>query len=148
MGRPAKPTDLKKLEGNLGKRKLPENEPKPAGNLSAPPSYLGAEEKKEWKFLIKNAPFGLLKHLDTAVLEIFVIARIQHRIAVRELASEGQNIETSNGNIIQNPRVGVMNRQAEIMLKAASQMGFTPASRSKVSVDPEEKASGFAEFED
>ena len=55
-------------------------------------------------------------------------------------SSEGQ------GAPIQNPLVDLMNRQALIMLKHASEMGFTPVGRARVSVDPREEVNPFDEF--
>ena len=39
-----------------------------------------------------------------------------------------------------------MNRQALIMLKHASEMGFTPVGRARVSVDPRVEVNPFDEF--
>jgi phage terminase small subunit len=36
----------------------------------------------------------------------------------------------------QSPYVAVANRQAEIMMRIASEFGFTPASRSRISASP------------
>lgn len=147
MARPPKPTHLKIVEGNPGKRALPKNEPKPTGNLANPPTYLDKEEKAEWRYVLKHAPDGLLKMLDTAVMEVYVTARIQHRKALKQLREEGLTLTTSNGNLITNPLVGVLNRQAEIALKAATQMGFTPVSRARVALDETPEKSGFEQFE-
>ena len=50
-----KPTKLKILEGNLGKRPLPENEPEPKEidpkEIPKPPADLDAEAKKVWNRL-------------------------------------------------------------------------------------------------
>lgn len=97
---------------------------------------------------MKHSPAGLLKMIDTAVLEVYVVARVQHRKAVQQLAQEGMTLTTSNGNLISNPVIGVLNRQAEIALKAATQMGFTPVSRARVSVDETPQKTGFEQFED
>jgi len=51
-----------------------------------------------------------------------------------------------NNTPTQNPLVGMMNKQAELMLKSAAQMGFTPASRSRVSMPEKGPESGFDEF--
>ncbi len=50
-GRKPKPTAMKKLEGNPGKRKLNTNEPVPARGMPACPDWLLPEAKKEWKCL-------------------------------------------------------------------------------------------------
>jgi phage terminase small subunit len=36
---------------------------------------------------------------------------------------------------VQSPYLSIINKQAQIMVKAAAEMGFTPSSRSRISVD-------------
>ena len=48
-GRKPKPTAVKKLEGNSGKRKLNKNEPVPAKGMPTCPDWLMPEAKKEWE---------------------------------------------------------------------------------------------------
>jgi phage terminase small subunit len=42
-------------------------------------------------------------------------------------------IKSPSGYPVQSPYVAVANRQAEIMMRIASEFGFTPASRSRIS---------------
>lgn len=50
-GRKPKPTAVKKLEGNPGKRKLNTKEPVPAKGMPTCPNWLLPEAKSEWKRL-------------------------------------------------------------------------------------------------
>ena len=50
-GRKPKPTAIKKLEGNPGKRKLNTKEPIPAKGMPDCPEWLLPEAKKEWERL-------------------------------------------------------------------------------------------------
>lgn len=50
-GRKPKPTALKKLEGNPGKRPLNELEPMPRVSMLRCPNWLEPEAKKEWRRL-------------------------------------------------------------------------------------------------
>ena len=97
---------------------------------------------------MKHAPAGLLKLVDESSLLVYVTAKATHRAAAEKLAQEELTVLSLNGGIMQNPLITVMNRQAEIMLKAAAQMGFSPASRTKVSVETgkEKEAGGFGDF--
>lgn len=135
-----KPSHLKVVTGNPGKRPLNDKEPKPSGNLYDPPEWLSEAQRKVWAYAIKTAPFGLLKRLDQSALVVWVIASDLHRQAVEKLnAAEGAMlIKTPNGMPAQSPFLSIVNKQAQIMLKAAGEMGFTPASRSKVEVDDAE----------
>ena len=48
-GRKPKPTAMKKLEGNLEKRKLNTKEPIPANGMPEYPEWLLPEAKKQWE---------------------------------------------------------------------------------------------------
>lgn len=63
-GRRPKPTALKELEGNPGKRRLNRAEPKPDGDLYAAPEWMSATQRDSWAYAITHAPYGLLKQLD------------------------------------------------------------------------------------
>ncbi len=43
-------------------------------------------------------------------------------------------VKSPTGFPIQSPYVSIANRQAEIMLRIASEFGFTPASRGRISM--------------
>ena len=70
-GRKPKPTALKVLEGNPGRRPLNKNEPKPKGKKKLQcPSYFNAEAKKEWRRLSKVLiEMGVLTEFDIALKE-------------------------------------------------------------------------------
>ena len=53
-GRKPTPTALKVLEGNPGKRKLNDNEPRPEKKAPSCPKWLEPEAKKEWRRLAKK----------------------------------------------------------------------------------------------
>lgn len=136
-GPPKKPTALKLVAGNPGKRALPKREPKPRGNLYDPPDWLTDQQRTGWQYAIETAPLGLLKRVDRSTLVAWVIAEDLHRQAVEKLNVGAMLIKTPNGMPVQSPYLSIINKQAAIMLKAASEMGFTPASRSRVEVDGE-----------
>jgi phage terminase small subunit len=48
-------------------------------------------------------------------------------------------IKSPSGYPVQSPYLAIANRQAEIMMRIASEFGFTPVSRSRISApDPQE----------
>jgi P27 family predicted phage terminase small subunit len=64
-GRKPKPTNLKILQGNPGKRKIPENEPKPAKTMPKCPPHLDKIAKKEWRrFSTVLERLGLITEID------------------------------------------------------------------------------------
>lgn len=134
-GAKPKPTHLKLIEGNPGKRKLNRNEPKPQGDLCDAPDWLTEEQKAGWSYAISNAPAGLMKRLDRAALTAFVVAEDMHRQASVAVGKFGLITKSpSKGEPMQNPYLPIINRQAQIMLKAAAELGFTPSSRSRVEI--------------
>lgn len=72
MGRPPKPTHLKVLEGNPGKRALNKNEPRPQAKIPSCPKHLDKEAKVEWKRISKQLLLlGLLTEVDRAALAAY-----------------------------------------------------------------------------
>lgn len=66
-GRKPKPTAIKELEGNPGKRPLNKNEPKPDKKAPRCPAWLEEEAKKEWKRTgTMLEQLGLLTEMDMA----------------------------------------------------------------------------------
>lgn len=135
-GRKPKPTWLKVVAGNPGKRELNDAEPVPVGELTDPPEWMTDSQKDGWRYAIASAPPGLLKRLDRSVLVMFVVAEDLHKEAAQKVAEYGAVIKAPHSGIpMQSPYLAIMNKQAAIMVKAASEMGFSPSSRSRVKVD-------------
>ena len=106
-------------------------------NLQDPPEWLSASQKAGWHYAIARAPKGLLKLIDSAVMTIWVVAEDIHRQASEELTREGLTVKSVNGYQIQSPYLPIMNRQAVLMIKASAALGFDPASREKLDIQPE-----------
>ena len=146
-GRKPKPTIIKEAQGNPGRRKLNKDEPKPDGNLKTAPRGLSESQKKIWDKYIGRIPVGLLKLVDEMLFVRWVVATDVYMRA-RIKVDEGLIIKTEvNHNLIPNPYLSVMNRQADIMLKLESEMGFTPSSRSRLSINVDDKKDDLADFE-
>lgn len=135
-GRKPKPTWLKVVGGNPGRRPLNDAEPIPQGDLVDAPTWMTESQQTGWRYAIEHAPLGLLKRLDRSVLAVWVVAQDLHQDAAEKVARYGAVIKAPvTGVPIQSPYVAVLNKQAAIMMKAASEMGFTPSSRSRVRTD-------------
>ncbi len=71
-GRKPKPTAVKKLEGNPGKRKLNTKELVPAKGMPACPDWLMPEAKKKWERLAKLMnQMGVLTEVDMAAFAAY-----------------------------------------------------------------------------
>ncbi len=151
-GRKPKPTQLKILQGNPGGKKLNENEPQPKGPLFNCPEWFDQEQKALWAFAINNAPEGVLGISDREILTVWVVASITHRRAaiaqakVDADASLPMLTKNKAGNIQTSPYVQIMNTQSKIMIQAASELGFSPSARARLSVDKKTLDSPFSKF--
>ena len=156
-GRKPKPTYLKLLNGNPGKRALNEQEPKPEAALPTPPAELCEDAQLGWG---RVAPLlhqlGTLCEIDRAALAAYCQAygrwlKAERAIAVmadRDQLTSGLMIKTTNGNPIQNPLVGIANRAMVDMVRYAAEFGMTPSARSRIAKDPFDQGpqDSFAQF--
>lgn len=132
-GRKPVPTDLRKLHGNPRQKPINKAEPKPVGALDSAPEWMSESQKAGWRYALDHAPAGLLKRLDRGVLTVWVCAEDAHREASQRVTQYGLVTKSPEKGVpIQNPFLAIMNRQAEIMLRSASELGFSPASRPRI----------------
>lgn len=149
MPTPAKPTRLKVLQGNPGKRPISKTEPKPAAvaKLGNAPRHLNRYGQREWRRMgTILQTMGLLTEIDLAAFEAYCATYgrwIQAELAVKE---EGYTIITRAGNVIQNPNLGIANRALTEMRKWLIEFGLTPSSRSRISLQPEVKEDPFEAY--
>jgi len=152
-GTKPKPTWLKVIAGNPGCRPLNTNEPDALAvgelvNMPVPEDFT-PEMAAVWAATLAAAPPGLLANIDQAVLIVFVTAKWAHMDAVKHVTKYGMMIRAPiTGVPMHNPYLNTMNAQAKIMLRAAAEMGFTPSSRSRVSVNPKRKGTAQGGFDD
>ena len=145
-GRKPKPTHLKIVGGNAGKRALNRREPKPAGDLLDPPDWLTDDQKAGWAYAIAESPKGLLKRLDRSALTVWVVAEDLHRQATIAVGKFGLITKSpQKGDPMQNPYLPIINRQATIMMRAAADLGFTPSSRSRITAETDDGSEDPAE---
>ena len=144
-GRRPKPTRLKILSGNPGKRALNMNEPKPDPEIPECPVELGPVARKEWdRLVVQLGALRLLTQLDRAALAAYCGAYGMWAEATEAIQKYGTMVKSPTGYPVQSPYVSIANRQAEIMMRIASEFGFTPASRSRISAPPPQEADLFS----
>lgn len=135
-GRKPKPTEIKKLAGNPGKRALNDAEPRPRVVYPRPPAHLSDEEKSKWKLLVKELyPLGLVTTIDQDSLAFYCVLYVRWIKAEKMVRDKGEIIKTVSGNIIQNPYLSIANRALEQLNKLSAEFGMTPSSRSRVKVE-------------
>lgn len=138
-GRPRKPTALKLIEGNPGKRPLPENEPKPAPIPPDCPKWLLADAKKEWQRLAPELEsMGLLTRIDMAALAAYCQSYARWKQAEAAMGRAVKKGEDPNG------WENVARQRQKEMIACAKEFGFTPVSRTKVSAVRQEEDDEFS----
>ena len=82
------------------------------------------------------AKLNLVTHLDRGALATYCGAYALWAEAMEQIQKYGTMMKSPTGYPVQSPYLAIANRQAEIMLRVASEFGFTPASRSRISAPP------------
>jgi len=149
-----KPTALKLIEGNPGRRQIEPGEARP--KVSAPncPDHLNLAAKAEWHriipLLLKNY---LVTELDTAALALYCQswgrwAEAEQKIAeARERGGDGMLIKAPSGYPIQNPYLAIANRAMEDCHKYLQQFGLSPSARTRVQASPQGDLFGYGNEE-
>jgi P27 family predicted phage terminase small subunit len=141
-GRKPKPTRLKLLAGNPGKRPLNMNEPKPLQRIPQCPEHLDREAKRARRRITKQLfPIGLLTIVDRDALAVYCQAWSRWVLAEEHLKKFGPVVMSKDKQWpMLSPFLIVANQAIKQMQHFLTQFGMTPASRSILSVsvrDPE-----------
>lgn len=136
-GPPPKPTHLKVLEGNPGKRPISQNEPKPKPIAPKCPTWLIKEAKREWKRLVPELEkLGLLTVIDGTAMAAYCQAYARWREAEEFMTKHGTVMKTPSGYMQQVPHVSIANMAMKNMRAFCTEFGLTPASRTRIDVKP------------
>ncbi len=150
-----KPTELKKLQGNPGKRALNKREPKFSG-VPVCPEWLTPSAKTEWDRVVKElAALDMLKAVDSSALAAYCQSYARWQSAERQIDCDGQTVmepitnkagEVVGHKIKRHPSVSIAKDALAQMLRASALFGFDPSSRSRLSVGEPTAADPFADF--
>ncbi len=165
-GRPPKPTALKMLHGNPGRRPLNDKEPKPARGERPPaaPSWLDTAARNVWRRLAPELHrLGLLTGLDRDLLALYCVELADYIRALKELRrlpavvvngggrtttrKRNGDVEekTTRGQLVPNPWLAVRNHALKNLTRLGSELGLSPAARTRIRVEIE-KGDGEDEF--
>jgi P27 family predicted phage terminase small subunit len=147
QGRKPKPTELKRLAGNPGKRPLNDSEPRFGGEWSMrAPRHLSDDAKAEWKRVAPLlASAGVLTAVDRAALAGYCQAWARWIEAEKMIEEQGYVLATPSGYQQQSPYVTIANKALELVKTFAVEFGMTPSSRSRIKTEPVEKEKTLAE---
>ena len=136
-GRKPKPTALRRHEGNPGKRGFNADEPVPPPGCPDCPPHLSRPAQEEWDRLGPElARMGVLTLADRAAFAAYCQAWARWVEAEERLKTLPAMVRTPNGHVQQNPWLAVANKQLELMGRYMTELGLTPASRSRITVPP------------
>lgn len=135
-GRKPKPTEIKKLEGNPGKRILNKKEPKTESAIPKCPNHLTGVARTEWKRITSELhALKLIAHIDRAALAAYCSAWGDYVKAENKLKKEGEVLISDKGGMYQNPWLAIKKRSMDQLVKFGAEFGMTPSSRSRVKVE-------------
>ena len=152
--RPHKPTELKLLEGNRGKRKIPKDEPKPKPVLEKEIQKHFKLEKEAKKVAKRLVPvlsnMGVLTEADIDVFWILCLIRARLTAINNFIRDENKSLvqatekPAADGGVMYEIKASpyaVMEKQYfELFRKFAKEFGLTPVGRIGLSVKkPKEK---------
>jgi P27 family predicted phage terminase small subunit len=132
-GRKPKPTALKLLCGNPGKRKLNRDEPTAAG-IPDCPDFLDAIAKEEWNRCVKVlAEMNVLTKADRSALAAYCVAYSRWVEAEALVKKFGTIVKSpEKGYPLKSPYLTVADQALESMRKLMVEFGMTPSSRSRL----------------
>lgn len=149
MGAPRKPTQLKVVEGNKGKRKLDHHEPDPEYlNDLTPPDYLIPAAAAVWNEVAPNLRAArLLTKVDVHMLAMGCNAIAQYRAAAAHACADGLIksklvVPEAGGDPVAvgehvNPWLIVQSMSFKQAMSVFQQFGMSPAARTRISVNPQ-----------
>ena len=136
-----KPTRLKLLAGNPGKRTLNKREPQPAlpPCLPKPPNHLSPDGRKEWfrvgGILLRSR---VLTEADLTALSAYATFYGRWMAAEHEIKRKGILVRAgpSSEVLVQNPMLSVANKAFQQMSQLLGEFGLTPSSRTRIIASP------------
>jgi P27 family predicted phage terminase small subunit len=155
-GRPPKPTRIKELTGNPGKRALNKDEPQFTADGLTCPRWLNAEARKEWGRVVKLLKAQrVVTAADRGALAAYCVSYARWQEAESALNEGGltQDIpvldrhgEVVGSKTVARKEITIGQQYQRLMVTAASRLGLDPSSRSKVSVVKEKSENPILEL--
>ena len=136
-GRKAKPTSLKLIQGNPGKRPINKKEPKPTSK-TAIPKWLSDDKVavEEWERLAPELEaLGILTNLDQTLFAQYCDAVSRFRAARAVLRAGGETQTTENGYIQAVPEMATLRKERDSVKSIGSLFGLSPSDRTRIEVD-------------
>jgi P27 family predicted phage terminase small subunit len=130
MARHRKPAVIRQLEGNRGKRPIP-NEIAGRGKPRCPDD-LSDDQKRCWQAVVRSVPEGILTSADNQVLERMAIAWALHREAARLIREGAVLVKGHDSRPTKNPALTIMRQASQEMELCGTALGLTPYARTRL----------------
>lgn len=147
MARPPKPTALKLVTGNPGKRALNKQEPDPDYlDKLDPPEWMPERAKAVWREVVPHlVKAKLATVLDVDAISMGCVAVANYRYAVNKTGDhllKAKHVEDDEGKVVEvgehiNPWAMVQSMSFKQAMAVFQKFGMTPADRSRVVIQPQ-----------
>ena len=134
-GRKPKPTKLRLMQGNPGKRPINKDEPQPPCGSMEPPKYLSKQAKKVWGEVAPELfKLGLLTILDRQALARYCVQHSRWMAAEKWLDENTSVHEVKDDTglikfIVQAPQISLAKAYAKLSNALGIEFGLTPSAR-------------------
>lgn len=137
-GRKPKPTQLKLLQGNPGRRPINQDEPTAKAGCLRPPKELSKDARKHFRAMARMLREAkIYTELDQYALFLLSECYARWIIAQQNMLKYGLIVKTPNGLPIQSPYLQIANKAIEQMTRLLVDFGMTPSGRSSLKIDRE-----------
>ena len=112
--------------------------PKAKGQLAEPPDWFTPSQAELWRYAIANAPPDVLTKLDHGLLVLWCESCDRHHTAMRLQSEQDEGsphpllVRGKEGTLIPSPLLRVMRQAGEIMIRCATELGFSPSARMRL----------------
>ncbi len=149
-----KPTAIRMLEGNPGRRPFNEREPIALAGAPAMPRHLNADARREWRRLVPLLlTMRVLSESDGIALanlcQTYATLISAQRMMDKQIkaGASGLLIKTGTGYVQQSPLLGIINKQMTLLNTQLREFGMTPSSRSRIEAFDEGNRDGIDPLE-
>lgn len=137
IGRKPKPTAVKRLAGNPGKRRLNTAEPRPATRARKPRGWHGGLAERFWdEHAGELERLGILTGVDAPAFRLMAEAYAFAVEAAATLRHDGFTVEGRDG-LKTHPVARAFRDNATLFKGLAGEFGMTPSARSRLTLPPD-----------
>ena len=136
-GRKPKPTHLKIIEGNPGKRRIATSEWSPDPVALDKPELTTEHASECWdRSVIELQEMGILQAADRDALEIYceMYGTEPGDKRQRQVANEGALVKGRDGNQVTNPAWRIARDASQMATRLGEAFGFSPAARTRINI--------------